>query len=286
MTPKVTTLRQDDTHRLIPSRYSDQSVLERLVDGTEELGDLFELDGATNDRLLGEANMLPGISVHELLFGVPYAHIVNAAFCHAHPTGSRFNSPERGAWYAAFELETAAAEVAYHKSGELQEINWRKPETFTFDDYLADFRADFHDIRGGGAALAKYLDPNSYRSSQTLARALLASGSSGIVYPSVRRAKGNCAACFRPALVSNVRKDGKAAVAFADATSAPNITYDIENATDCHPWARCHSGLCLLCDSDPRMRDAAHRSMFASGARIHHPLAKRGRGHLSPGFPG
>lgn len=225
MKPRVTTLRQDDTHRLIPSRYSDQSVLERLADNADELSDLSELDGATNDRLLGEANLLPGISVHELLFGVPYAHIVNAAFCHAHPTGNRFNGPERGAWYAAFELETAAIEVAYHKSRELQEIDWREPETFTFDDYLADFRAEFHDIRGGDAAFAKYLDPNSYRSSQTLARTLLASGSSGIVYPSVRRSTGNCLACFRPALVSNVRKGGKAAVAFQDASSAPNISY-------------------------------------------------------------
>lgn len=224
MKPKVTTLRQDDTHRLIPSRCSDQSVLERLVDNADELSDLFELDGATNGRLLGEANLLPGISVHELLFGVPYAHIVNAAFCHAHPAGSRFNGPERGAWYAAFELETAAIEVAYHKSRELQEINWQEPETFTFDGYLADFRAEFHDIRGD-AAFVKCLDPNNYRNSQALARTLLASGSSGIVYPSVRRAKGNCLACFRPALVSNVRKGGRAAVAFQDASSAPNITW-------------------------------------------------------------
>ena len=29
----------------------------------------------------------------------------------------------------------------------------------------------------------------------------------GIVYPSVRRPKGTCLACFRPALVMNVRKD-------------------------------------------------------------------------------
>ena len=31
VTPKVTTIRQDDTHRLIPSRYSDESVLGRLA---------------------------------------------------------------------------------------------------------------------------------------------------------------------------------------------------------------------------------------------------------------
>lgn len=205
MPPKISAIRHDDTHRLIPSRHSDQSVLERLTDRAVDLPDLFELEGATNDRLLGEANLLPGISVHELLYGISHAHIVNAAFCHAHPLGSRFNGPERGAWYAAFELATARAEVMFHKRQELQEINWTDEETFTFDDYLADFRAGFHDIRGD----AKYIsgvDPDSHAASQRLAAELLAAGSAGIVYPSPRRANGTCLACFRPALVTNVRQ--------------------------------------------------------------------------------
>ena len=223
MTPKTSYVRQDDTHRLIPSRYSDQSVLSRLADNDEQLQDLFELDGATNDRLLGEANLLPGISVHELLFGVAYAHIVNAAFTHPHPSGSRFNGPERGAWYAAFELQTAQAEVAFHKAQELLEINWAEPETFTFDDYLADFRADFHDIKGD-AAYADCLSPTSYTKSQALARELLASGSAGIVYPSVRHSGGTCIACFRPALVTNLRQGSRTTVAFDKAGSPPLIT--------------------------------------------------------------
>ncbi|MGA9133517.1 MAG: RES family NAD+ phosphorylase [Candidatus Sulfotelmatobacter sp.] len=195
----------------------------RLAAGEDQLQELFELDGATNDRVLGEANLLPGISVHELLFGVAYAHIVNAAFTHAHPAGSRFNGPERGAWYAAFELETAQAEMAFHKAPELREINWREPETFTFDDYLADFRSDFHDIRGD-ADHGECLDPNSYISSQGLARELLASGSAGIVYPSVRRPDGTCLVCFRPALVTNVRQDRTVTLTFLDANSPPVIS--------------------------------------------------------------
>jgi len=223
VTPRLTTARQDETHRLIPSRHGDESVLGRLADTDVQLQELFELDGATNDRLLGEANLLPGISVHELLFGVAYAHIVNAAFTHAHPAGSRFNGPERGAWYAAFELETAQAEIAFHKAQELREINWREPETFTFDDYLADFRSDFHDIRGD-ADYAECLDPNSYISSQGLARELLASGSAGIVYPSVRRPDGTCLVCFRPALVTNVRQDRTVTLTFRDANLPPVIS--------------------------------------------------------------
>jgi RES domain len=198
-------LHQDDTHRLIPSRYSDVDELGGLAESKAELRDLLELEGATNNRLIGEANLLPGISVQELLFGVPHAAIVNAAFTHARPQGGRFNDSERGAWYAGFALETAQAEVTFHKVAELREINWRKTETFSFKDFLADFRGEFHDLRGNRAH-APYLDPNSYKHSQRLARELLAGGSPGIVYPSVRHKWGTCIACFRPALVSNVRR--------------------------------------------------------------------------------
>ena len=198
-------------------------MLAHLADTDEQLRDLFALDGATNDRLLGEANLLPGISVHELLFGVAYAHIVNAAFTHAHPFGSRFNGLERGAWYAAFERATAEAEIAFHKTQELEEIKWTEPETFTFDDYLADFRADFHDVRGD-SAVADCLSPTSYVTSQALARELLATGSAGIVYPSVRRRAGTCIACFRPALVTNVRHGVQVTVAFRKPGSPPLIT--------------------------------------------------------------
>lgn len=224
MKPKLSTLRQDDTHRLIPSRHDEESVLNRLAEDEKELQELFELDGATNDRLLGEANLLPGISVHELLFGVAYAHIVNAAFTHAHPAGSRFNGPERGAWYAAFELETTEAEVAFHKSQELREIQWGEPETFAFYDYLADFRADFHDIRGD-VHYSDCLNPSGYESSQKLAKELLAAGSAGIVYPSVRRSTGTCLVCFRPALVTNVRRDRTVIFAFHDFSQPPVISH-------------------------------------------------------------
>ena len=107
---------------------------------------------------------------------------------------------------------------------ELQEIKWQEAEKFTFDDYLADFRAEFHDIRDD-AAFAECLDPKSYHSSQALAETLLASGTGGIIYPSVRQKNRTCLVCFRPTLVANVRKGGTATIAFRDADSAPAITY-------------------------------------------------------------
>jgi len=224
MLPQVFKISQDHTHRLIPSSFSerDESVLTRLLEDPKELQALFALDGATNDRLLGEASLLPGISVRELVFGLSYSHIVNAAFTHASPFGSRFNGPERGAWYAAFARETSEIEVSYHKAKELQEIRWQEEETFTYVDFLADFRGQFHDIRGD-ASFAKCLDPVSYRASQNLAADLLAEGSAGVVYPSVRHAGGTCIACFRPALVNNVQKSVSVEMVFANAFAQPEI---------------------------------------------------------------
>jgi hypothetical protein len=204
--PPISLVRQLDTHRLVPSRFLPRgdSVLAALVKDDEQMQAIFDLDAATNDRLLAGQGRLPGIGVEELVFGVPHANVVNAAFCHPHPLGARFNGPERGAWYAGFEVETSQAEVAFHKTVQLAEIG-RFEDSVTYDEYLADFSASFHDLRGG-RGVRSYLDPESYVASQHLAERLLDAGSLGLVYPSVRRAGGTCVASFRPALVGNVRR--------------------------------------------------------------------------------
>lgn len=204
--PRLTALRQFDTCRLIPSRFADleDSVLAPLADDDGMLRDLFDLDNATNDRLRGESGLLPGIGVDELVFGVPNFRIINAAYTYARPEGSRFNDGERGAWYCAFDAETALAEVAFHKAVEYQEIG-RFDDSVNYQALLADFSASFHDLRGADA-WDDCLAADSYVASQALAAELLEGGSMGVIYPSVRRPEGTNLACFRPALVGNVRK--------------------------------------------------------------------------------
>ncbi len=204
--PPLTAIRQLDTHHLVPSKYSEggDSVLVRIADDDAHLADIFDLDHADNDRLLAENNLLPGIGVNELVSGVPFYRMVNAAFCHAAPLGARFNGPDRGAWYAGYTVQVSQAEVAFHKSVELAEVDWWQ-ESVTYDDYLADFGGEFHDIRGV-AAFADCLAVDSYVASQTLGERLLEQGAAGVLYPSVRASKGDCIACFRPAMVGNVRK--------------------------------------------------------------------------------
>ncbi len=162
-------LRLKDTHRLIASRYSESgTVLSRLSASSDTLGNLLELDDATNDRFLGEEGLLPGIGIHELVYGIRYAHIVNAAFTHASPSGGRFNSPTRGAWYASLDRPTSLAEIAFHKLRHLEEIDWPHEEISTSDDYLADITSPFHDLRTTPSLAPEAGPPSTAASSSRL----------------------------------------------------------------------------------------------------------------------
>ena len=223
MLPFTVPIDQRDTHRLIPAQFADGgvSVLSRLTDDADVLETIFELDNATNDRLVAESGLAQGIDVRELVFGIPSYRIINAAFCHPAPGGSRFNSAGRGAWYAGFELETSQAEVAHHRQIWLQETKWEKEDLHDYVDYIADFHADFHDVRD--SKQANCLSPTTYVRSQALAAELLQLGSAGIVYPCVRRSGGTCIVCFRPVLVTNVRKGDTFSFAFAGPDLPPAI---------------------------------------------------------------
>lgn len=179
-------------------------MLSALSEDDEHLRDLFDLDNATNQRLIAEYGGLPGIGVDELVFGVPHFQIINAAYTYPRPEGSRFNNGDRGAWYASFELETALAEVIFHKTVEYHEIG-RFEDSVSYQAFLADFVNTFHDLRER-LDYADCLDPNSYLASQELAVRLLDGDALGVIYPGARRAGGVNLACFRPALVGNVRK--------------------------------------------------------------------------------
>ena len=189
--PNTCDLDQRDTHRLIPSQFAEDgaSVLTRLTDDENTLEHIFELDNATNDRLLAESGLSPGIDARELVFWIPSYRIIN---------------------------------VAYHRQLWLRETAWDEEDVANYTDYLADFRAEFHDIRGT-KQYADSLSPDSYVASHALAGELLKLGSSGIVYPSVRRRGGTCVVCFRPVLVMNVRKGNTVTLVFSGSMNPPAI---------------------------------------------------------------
>lgn len=203
MTPALVAVRLIDTHRLIPSRFPAVGQFDAVA-APDDLDAILELEGWTNDRIaveLGVVHMLPR---DEWLTGAPNASIVMAAFCHPHPDGGRFNTPDLGAWYAGLSLDTAIAETVYHRSRELDEIG--VTDTFVqMRQYLADLDCTFHDARPS-PEFDDCHDPDSYSAGQALCRALRPAGSNGVLFRSVRHAGGECVACYRPRLVGNVRQ--------------------------------------------------------------------------------
>lgn len=222
-TPPLSLVRQLDTWRLLPSRFANEedSVLAPLANSPAHLQDLFDLDNATNQRLAAERGAMAGIGIDELVFGVPNFRMVNAAFSYPRPEGSRFNTGQRGAWYCAFDSTTALAEIVFHKIVEYTEINYFY-DTVSYQALLADFSAEFHDLRNT-ASFKACLNPSSYVASQKLAQQLLEQGALGIVYPSVRHAGGTNLACFRPALVSNVRRGPAYTLSWAGAPEPASV---------------------------------------------------------------
>jgi len=205
--PPTRKLRLNDTCRLVPSLYPSRGILDAVATPAD-LPAILELETWSNDRISSELGTLHRIPMEEWVAGRPMASVIMAAFCHPRPTGGRFNSPERGAWYAANSLEAAHAEVAYHRTAELAEIGVFETR-MQMRLYLADFHAVFHDVRANAPENVPYHDPTSYTASKALARRLLEDGSNGVIYRSVRhhpKGEGSrCLACFRPALAANVR---------------------------------------------------------------------------------
>lgn len=199
LNPPVSRIRWRNSCRLIPSRYPSTGILDRVSDPAD-LPYILELETWTNDRISTEMRILHRVPESEWVIG-PQASVVMAAYCHPRPGGGRFNSPERGAWYAARRIETAQAEITFHRGRELAEVGVAEAR-LEMRLYHADFNADFHDVRATNGAIHS---PESYEASQRLARELFENGSNGIVYRSVRHEGGECIACFRPKLVGNVR---------------------------------------------------------------------------------
>ena len=200
--PREARIRVRRTHRLVASRFPPVDVLAD-VSPPADRDALNDLESWTNDRIRNEYGERILIPRAEWATG-PNASVVMAAFCHPHPSGARFTSGELGAWYAAFELRTAHAEVVFHRRPDFDEVGARSGR-IQLREYLADFDATFHDVRDRRRFATLY-HRRSYDRSQALGVRLRDAGSNGLAYQSVRDPGHDCIVAFRPKLVRNVRQ--------------------------------------------------------------------------------
>lgn len=190
--------------RIVPSRFPPVGLFDAVADPAD-LEAVFAIEAMTNDRLREEAGELALVPPEDRVSG-PGTTPIMAAFTHLNPEGSRFSDGSFGVFYAARALETAVAETRHHRAAFLsatdepaQEIDMRV--------YAADLEAELHDIRDLGESDSGYHDPDSRALSRALAKELREDGSNGVVYRSVRHDGGECAAVFRPRLLSNCRQE-------------------------------------------------------------------------------
>jgi len=201
---KVTREALPRTVRLVSTARLRESVLLGLVDAAE-LDALAEIEGATSSRLIAETRGTSAVDPRELVFGVPHAAHINAAFAYARPHAlNRFNGPERGAWYAALEVETSLAEVGFHLTQFLAATGVYEA-VVEYGELYASFAGEFIDLRAAPDHPALNPDPAAgYPAGNRLADAVRAEGLNGIIYPSVRLAGGTCIAALFPHAVQSV----------------------------------------------------------------------------------
>jgi RES domain len=198
-TPPERRVRWPAAHRILPSRYPPIQLFERLTDDPGAWETLAEIESLTNPRLRDEIGEIRLVPVAERVSG-PGASWVMASFTHLNPQGSRFSDGSYGVYYAARELATAVAETVHHL-GRFYAATADPPHAEDVRVLSGRIDARFHDLRGDDPCWRPFLDPDDYAASRALGRRLRAAGSNGIVWPSVRRASGQCLGAFRPKAV-------------------------------------------------------------------------------------
>src|SRR5262245_45873959 len=195
---------RETTHRLIASRYPPVGVFDDLTADKDDLAIAFLLESATNDRLAVLSRRVPLLPDNEIVQG-PGATMVMAAFLHADGAGGRFTDGRLGAWYAAFDVDTAIAETLYHCTRRLRLSEGALPSNIQMRQLVAGIDCELVDIRGEQANLRDLYDHDDYTAAQAFGTALRwpasGIGENGIVYDSVRRAGGTNVCIYRPSLI-------------------------------------------------------------------------------------
>jgi hypothetical protein len=202
--PDVAAIAWLPAYRIIPSRFPPIALFERVAPA-EDWDALIELESLTNPRLRQEIGAIDLVPREERVSG-PGMSVVMAAFTHPSPTGSRFNDAGIGAFYCTPDLATAIAETKFHRE-RFMRATGEAAQHLDMRVYLVDLQARLHDIRGKQRAMAAVYDGEDYAAGQALAKKLRAAGSEGVVYSSVRRDGGECAAVFRPTRLGNCRQE-------------------------------------------------------------------------------
>ena len=171
------------------------TLFDRVADAAD-FEALYALEALTNERARDELGQIGLVAPEHRLYG-PGSGPIMAAFTHVNTLGSRFSAGQWGVFYAAHERATALAETRYHHARFLVATR-QGPLHLPMRLYSVAIDARLHDLRPAGAVPEAVYDGSDYSAAQALGARLRAGGSAGVVYRSVRHARGHCAGLFRP----------------------------------------------------------------------------------------
>lgn len=191
--------------RIIRSVYPPIDLFEDVADPAD-WALLLSAEQKTNPRLMENVGNLDLVPTARRVGG-PGASYLMAPFTHVSPDRpSRFSDGSFGVLYVGAAFEVALLETIHHHGRFMTMTNEPAGWTSQFREIVLSIDAELHDLREGGGRFASILDPDSYAESRALGANLQAAGSNGVVYPSVRRAGGECVGVLYPDLAGHPRQ--------------------------------------------------------------------------------
>lgn len=192
------------SYRLIAARLPRLDIFESVA-APGDLDAVLELEAVTNPRIRATLGPVQRIPVADRVVG-PGSAFIMAPF--AYPRPARFSDENQGAYYAAHELETAIAEVSFHRA-RFAATTATPPMDFDERVIEALIDGELADLRSVPKNAPVYdPDPARYGAARAEAASLRAQKADGIVYRSVRRDGGECVAVFTPRLLRNAHTTG------------------------------------------------------------------------------
>ncbi|MGL5362405.1 MAG: RES family NAD+ phosphorylase [Bosea sp. (in: a-proteobacteria)] len=187
--------------RIIRSIYPPIDLFEDIADPAD-WPLLIAAEQKSNPRLMESIGQLDLVPPKRRVSGAGSSYLM-APFTHASPDRpGRFSDGSYGVLSVGDTFEVALFETIHHHGIFMRQTRQAPGWTSQFREILMHVRATLHDLRGVNPAFSAVFDPGSYSESQRLGASLRATGSDGIVYPSVRYPGGQCAGLFYPDLAS------------------------------------------------------------------------------------
>jgi hypothetical protein len=192
----------------VSSREAPIAAFSQLIENPSDFEALLEIEAITNPLARRALQEIGAVAPAERTVGENAALIMLPFLL---PHSNRFSDGSYGVFYAGDELDTAAAERAYHLEIDLR--NSREPDIVLRAEgyaYTIAVDASLHDLRRAAQPPPplEIYDPLAYGAAQKHARSLREQGSNGVVYESVRHVGSECVGIFRPTCVRDPKRAG------------------------------------------------------------------------------